>query len=288
MDEKNKVTQHLNNEARKAKQLLLFGFELEPREPETKTPTVRLLDYTGAGTPDPERYAAELLLFTKNTRLEMRSDLQSEISQLSYSELLNELEYIANTIPSSWEFVNYTFLINDVTRAFTHQFVRTRTGSYAQQTMRVLNVNGWEYATGPTVLQAESEVSKNYHGTMKLIAEAYDELVSDGVAIEDARGILPTNILTNIVAKFDLRTLADTMRKRASTRTQGEYRVVLELMKDAVIVVHPWAKMFFDRTFDQAAADLERMIIAAGSRNNTDKESTTKMIKLLDQMRATA
>jgi thymidylate synthase ThyX len=54
-------------------------------------------------------------------------------------------------------------------------------------------------------------------------------------AIEDARGVLPTNIHTNIVAKFDLRTLADTMRKRASTRTQGEYRDVMDGMKDAVL-----------------------------------------------------
>ena len=32
---------------------------------------VTLIDYTGAGTPDPARHAANVLVFTKRTRLEM-------------------------------------------------------------------------------------------------------------------------------------------------------------------------------------------------------------------------
>ena len=105
---------------------------------------VRLIDCTGFGTADPARYAAERLVFTKQTRLEMRPGLLAEIEAWPDERIEQELDYMANTIPSSWEFVTYTFLITDVTRAFTHQFVRTRTASYAQQTMRVLNVNGWE------------------------------------------------------------------------------------------------------------------------------------------------
>ena len=35
-----------------------------------------------------------------------------------------ELKYVFGTIGSSWEFVDYIFLITDVSRAFTHQAVR--------------------------------------------------------------------------------------------------------------------------------------------------------------------
>ena len=52
---------------------------------------------------------------------------------------------MANTIPSSWEFVDYTFLVTGVSRAYTHQQVRTRAASYAQQTMRVLNMGEFDY-----------------------------------------------------------------------------------------------------------------------------------------------
>jgi thymidylate synthase (FAD) len=246
---------------------------------------VDLIDYTGCGSKDPARHAANVLVFTKQTRLEMVPGLMTQIEAWSEERIMAELEYMANTIPSSWEFVQYTFLINGVSRAFTHQFVRTRTGSYAQQTMRVLNVSGFNYVTGPTIKEdVEGIVGHKYHGTMQKIANAYDEMIEAGAAIEDARGILPTNICTNIVAKFDLRTLADTFRKRASSRTQGEYRDVLGLMIFEILRVHPWASLFLNRSFDVAAKELEELISSAAPPGDVK----TRLLKLLDQMRATA
>jgi flavin-dependent thymidylate synthase len=189
---------------------------------------VKLIDYTGCGSRDPARHAANVLVFTKQTRLKMEPGLMQQIEEWDWSSIEKELAYMANTIPSSWEMCSYTFLINGVTRAFTHQFVRTRTGSYAQQTMRVLDVDGWDYLKGPTVTKEHDPfLEDTYDQTMKLIDRRYRQLIDNGAKIEDARGILPTNILTNIVAKFDLRTFADTQRKRASSRTQGEYRDVM-------------------------------------------------------------
>jgi thymidylate synthase (FAD) len=248
---------------------------------------VKLIDYTGLGSPDPARHAANVLVFTKQTRLNMDAGLMQDIEAWPWDKVQTELEYMANTIPSSWEMISYTFLINGVTRAFTHQFVRTRTGSYAQQTMRVLDVSGWDYLTGPT-LQERSYASDCYHETMGQIGAAYDYMVAKGVKIEDARGILPTNILTNIVAKFDLRTFADTQRKRASSRTQGEYRDVMTAMRAEVLRVHPWAEMFLNRTFDKAAAELEGMINAEFGDHGFDAPKKIKLIKLIDQMRMTA
>jgi flavin-dependent thymidylate synthase len=248
---------------------------------------VKLIDYTGAGAADPARHAANVLVFTKSTRLNMVPDLMSKVEAMTDEQIADELAYMANTIPSSWEFVEYKFLINGVTRAFTHQFVRTRTGSYAQQTMRVLDVEGWDYLTGPTI-EADPQLKREYAMGMDLIADRYSYLVSKGAKIEDARGILPTNILTNIVAKFDLRTFADTQRKRASSRTQGEYRDVMEAMKAEVLRVHPWAAMFIDRTFDNAARELEREIVDLAGFGKISDEHKITLIKLLDQMRMTA
>lgn len=248
-----------------------------------KQPSVNLIDFTGNGSHDPARHAANLLVFTKQTRLKMDPNLMSEIQGWTWERVQEELEYMANTIPSSWEFIEYKFLLNNVTRAFTHQLVRTRTGSYAQQTMRVLDVGGWDYATGPTVAEDE-ERRTIYDDCMAKVALCYDELIEAGAKIEDARGVLPTNIHTNIVVKFDLRTMADTARKRASGRTQGEYRAVMEGMKAEVIRVHPWAALFFNRTFDVAAAELEERV----NELDLSGHAKTHLVKLIDQMRATA
>lgn len=241
---------------------------------------VTLVEYTGSGHPDPARHAANLLVFTKNTRLTMSPGLFDEIAQRPWSDIEKELAYMANTIPSSWEFCDYTFMIEGVTRAFTHQFVRTRTGSYAQQTMRVLDVEGWETTKGPTILADES-LDIAWDVLMGEIDDYYRRAIRDGAKIEDARGVLPTNIHTNIVAKFNLRSVAELVRKRSSSRTQGEYRDVLDAMKAEVMRVHPWSKMFLDRDFERAAADLDTAIRALP----ISQQEKMDMIKFIDQMR---
>ena len=55
--------------------------------------------------------AAELLLFTKSTRLTMSPGLMEEIRAWPQEKKLAELEYMANTIPSSWEMIDYIFLV---------------------------------------------------------------------------------------------------------------------------------------------------------------------------------
>lgn len=242
---------------------------------------VTLIDYTGIGNPDKD-HAINVLIFTKSTRLTMAPGLMSEIASWPASKKLEELQYMANTIPSSWEFIDYTFLVEGVTRAFTHQFVRSRQWSFAQQTMRVLDVStgpGWQYGTGPSIEEIEL-LKSMYDAEMEDIAHSYKELIENGAAIEDARGILPTNILTNIVGKCNMRTFVETVRKRTSPRTQGEYRDVLEAMKQAVRAVHPWIDIFINRDVDKAIADIQDAIGGLGA------DKRTHITKLLDQLRA--
>lgn len=241
---------------------------------------VTLIDYTGKGNPDPD-YAMNLLIFTKQTRLQMSPGLLEDIGTWPIDEKLKELEYMANTIPSSWEFIHLTFMVEQVTRSFTHQFVRSRQFSFAQQTMRVLNVKGWDYYTGPTI-DNETNLRGLYNMTMVDIADTYDALIKGGAAIEDARGVLPTNILTNIVGSCNMRTFVELVRKRSSPRTQEEYRAVLDAMKTAVRKVWPWIDYFIDRTFERAASDLDQQIKVLP----VEQEIKTHMIKLVDQMRS--
>jgi hypothetical protein len=60
---------------------------------------VQLIDYTGAGAKDPARYAAERLVFTKKTRLTMDRKTLEAVEGLPWSEIEDELRYMAKTIP---------------------------------------------------------------------------------------------------------------------------------------------------------------------------------------------
>lgn len=196
---------------------------------------VTLLNYT----PD----ALELLIYTKNTRLKGEATLE-DIKAMPMEEKLKHLSYMWDTIQSSWEFADYTFEITEVTRAFTHQFVRTRTASYAQEAQRVVDLSNAEWRT-PPLIQFTDEGAIFDQGVEDAI-HTYKKLREAGVAPQDARGIMPTNIYTSIIAKQNLRTLSHLAELRLCTRTQGEYQDVFRLMREEILKVHPWARPVLD------------------------------------------
>lgn len=234
---------------------------------------VTLINYT----PD----AMNLLLFTKHTRLTLSPGLLEEIYQWPQERKLQELAYMAQTIPSSWEFVDYVFLVEGVSRAYTHQQVRTRAGSYAQQTMRVNNMAEFEY-----IFTEKNKANAAAMGvikeTLQAIRECYKDLLALGQATEDARGILPTNIATNIVCKFNLRTMSELAKSRTGGRTQNEYIQVVNAMVDAVLHVHPWAEQFL---FANHARDYFEEIEAWAKAKLPDMAMRNELLKIVDAMR---
>lgn len=198
-------------------------------------------------TPD----ALETLIFTKSTRLKMAATGLAEIKAWPEERKLAELAYMLGTIQSSWEFIDYIFLIEGVTRAFTHQLVRHRAGtSFAQQAQRAVDMSDFEYiTTGPMNLrddppptEYEWDAAGVYCMAMEGIRQAYNKLSEMGVPAQDARGILPTNISTNICFKANLRTIHDMGLKRLCVKAQGEFQNVFRALKAEVVRVHPWAE----------------------------------------------
>jgi len=205
---------------------------------------VKLINYTGMGMPDPADFAAKLLIYTKDTRLEQSPEAFERTQDLTQDEVKEKLDYIANTIRSSWEFVDYTFQINGVTRAFTHQFVRTRTGSYAQESQRTVDKSVGFDVEEPETIKNNPDAHLAWKQSLGEVKSAYAYMTKMGIAPQDARGLLPTNIHTNIIAKFNLRTMADMIPKRENIRAQGEYTQVARLMGEEMVRVHPWVEPF--------------------------------------------
>jgi flavin-dependent thymidylate synthase len=204
-------------------------------------PQVSLLYYTGMDTNDEVLYGARLLAYTKNTRLNMTPDGYERFRNMPLESLLEEIRYMANTIPSSWEFVDVIFAINNVSRACAQQITRTRTASFAMQSQRVTNMSEVTWHTPETVKDKDA-----YDIFIKQELDAYSYLVNvKNESLEDARGVLPMNVHCNLVAKYNLRSLVDLLRARDSYRVQGEYRDIAQQMKERVLEAWPWAEPFF-------------------------------------------
>lgn len=243
---------------------------------------VTLIDYTGIGHPDP-LYAARLLVYAKSTRLEQGSDTRAIINRMDGNDLAKQLDYIANTIRSSWEFVDFTFEIKGVTRAFTHQLVRTRTASYAQQAQRVVDMSLFDHTVPETVKATGYEDLWDEH--MDAVAGFYALMKAHGIPAQDCRGVLPTNVNTNIIAKMNLRTLADLLAKRKNLRTQSEYADVAIGMESAVLEVMPWAADFLNpqRTSTPALDALLKDML--GTNSPIDRPAINEALKEVDKLK---
>lgn len=212
---------------------------------------VYLIDYTGKESPDP-LYAARLLVFTKKTRLKMDPQGWLNVKHMDDEELEAELLYMANTIQSSWEFGNVTFLIEGISRACAQQVTRTRNASYAMQSQRVTDVS---QATVHLPAFSKPEHREIYKASVRNSKAAYQLLVDDGGPLEDARGLLPINTHCNLVAAYNLRSLVHVVKARTSVRTQGEYQELAIRMHQEVLRIWPWSEAFF-RSEDEAAISL--------------------------------
>jgi flavin-dependent thymidylate synthase len=239
---------------------------------------VTLLDYTGSGLENPARYAANLLLFTKSTRLEMDANSFLNIASFSEDKILEELKIMSNTNPGSWEFIHFTFLIRGVTRSFTHQLVRTRTASYAQQSLRVVKVEDFSYGTGPSFDRLTIGAYKN---TMDNSFQCYKHLIDSGVTVEDARGVLPMNTHTNICMTINMRNFISLARKRASLRAQKEYRDVLDAMVIAVEDVYDWFYIFYKNDEIKAYKDLQLMVEESQKLTHEEKIEIYKKLDII-------
>ncbi len=116
--------------------------------------------------------ALETLIFAKQTRLTMTPGLFEEINLWPMEKKLEELRYMFGTIQSGFEFVDYIFLISDVSRAFTHQLVRHRSGtSFAEQARRIVDMKGFSVYTGPSIDNSASR--REYQAVMDEIDATY-------------------------------------------------------------------------------------------------------------------
>lgn len=177
--------------------------------------------------------ALELLILTKSGRLGGKETLQ-DILAWPWEKKMEHLSYMMNTIKTSFEFVDYVFEIREVTRAFTHQLVRTRTASFQQQAMRVVDAREAGY-----LITCDDDM---YKEAADHCFEIYGKLVDKGYPVQDCRGILPTAAYTSIFVKANLRTLSQMAELRLCKRAEGEYQQVFKVMVDLITKIHPWTQ----------------------------------------------
>lgn len=255
-------------------------------------PKVSLIYYTGFGHPDPA-FAARLLAFTKNTRLQMTPDGMARFNAMPLDELMKEMEYMATTIPSSWEFVDLIFAMNNLSRATAQQVTRTRTASFAMQSQRVSDMSevSWDDPKEANYEKDGKSMSSNkFHSLMRDSISGYGVAITHGMPLEDARDLLPIGVHCNLVAKYNLRNLVELCRKRDSLRVQGPYVEIVKQMRELTLEAFPWAAPFFVPPQSAAITMIEQvakeLAVLDGEKGAMYKGLSGKLAKAADLIKA--
>lgn len=166
-------------------------------------------------------------------------DLMNELSNESVEKLVRFV--IKSGHLSTTEHINFTFAIEGVSRALTHQLVRHRIASYNQQSQRYVKFKDkFEYILPPSI-EKDEDSRKKFEGMISNIHGLYKELLASGIEAEDARYILPNASETKIIVTMDGRELLHFFTVRCCNRAQWEIRELatkmLKLVKKAAPLV---------------------------------------------------
>ncbi len=192
------------------------------------TPSVTLFAYT----PNPERVVATAMRQSRYKGNVKEIDLSEEDIKRLINLALN-LRHM-----SVFEHISFSFAIEGISRACSHQFVRHRFFSFTQQSQRYVKFDQPLFITPPTVLNS-LEALKIYNNLMDEILDTYKKLLSIGVPEEDARFVLPNATETKIVATANARELMHFFKLRMDKHAQWEIRKLADLMFEHVSAVAP-------------------------------------------------
>ncbi|UJQ86405.1 ThyX-like thymidylate synthase [Gordonia phage Wojtek] len=257
------ATWHADMEAaRKGKEVQRWAdsFMFEAEEINENTgPEVYLL----AGNPDP---LGSIAAAAKAYMGEFVGSL-SEITDEERRHYLTEIQKTALAMPL--ESVQFHFRIKGVTRGFTHQMVRQRTAAYSQESTRFAVKSGVPVGRPPSLdgtlsrkewRENEAKITSmgsasedvwleyeeryatdaqkdrfDWDDLMDHVKVFYNKVVDRGsMPAEDARGALPTNLLTQLNYITNLRNLQVEGGKRLCTQSQFEWRIVWAKLIEAM------------------------------------------------------
>jgi thymidylate synthase (FAD) len=193
---------------------------------------VKLLSYTK----DPEQVVAAAI--RQCYAAVGSSELKKKIDKATRERMIKQVMASGHT--STLEHASFTFGIEGISRACSHQLVRHRIASFSQQSQRYVNEakNNFEYVMPPKI-KAIKNANTEFLKTMKNLRKVYEDLIEMGVPAEDARFVLPNAAATKIVVTMNARALLHFLELRCCKRAQWEIQQMANLMLTEVKKVAP-------------------------------------------------
>lgn len=187
--------------------------------------------------------------------VELVQDFDDEVLQKVFSYAINATlgidprnppetvdweEMLKGGLQTALEDIRIAFAVYRVSRASTHQIVRSRRAAFHQQSMRAHFYGehpGFRIPESVWVVPAAQEA---FLEAMVATHRAYAIACINGVSYQDARYILPEGTENFIMCEYSLQEFLNVYAYRACSMFQWEIVHVMRLMKEALLEKHPW------------------------------------------------
>lgn len=170
-------------------------------------------------------------------------ELRDKVEKSNNEEFIEQLLTMKHLSPL--EHITFSFGIDGISRACSHQLVRHRIASYSQQSQRYVGLSSektFKFIIPPSI---EAAGKRDWFlEKMHKIQQWYDELAevlggSDEKSNEDARFILPNAAETKIIVTMNARELIYFFSLRCCNRAQWEIRALATEMLKLVRNIAP-------------------------------------------------
>jgi thymidylate synthase (FAD) len=193
-------------------------------------------------TPEPEEVvamAAKLCYSSSGVE-----DLKHKIEAKDQAAFVEKLASIGHLSPI--EHISFTFGIEGISRACSHQLVRHRVASYSQQSQRYVGAEQFAYVIPPSIKQ-DPALAREFENSMAEAQRNYTKFLQRLETLgykgeagrQDARYLLPNAAETKIVVTMNGRELLHFFRVRCCNRAQWEIREMAERMLGEVKKIAP-------------------------------------------------
>jgi thymidylate synthase (FAD) len=188
-------------------------------------------------TPDPDRLVAIAARRCYSSR--SADEIDDSLTDAEVVRLLDFLRQRNHLSP--FEHADFSFSVDGISRALSHQLVRHRIASYSQESQRYVNymkVDHLPFIVPPGIAK-NKKANEIFNKAVTQTLEAYREMLAFDIPPEDARYIFPNAIETKFVFTLNARSLFNFFEQRCCIKAQWEIRALAMAMLKEVRLVAP-------------------------------------------------
>src|SRR3954469_11737377 len=191
-------------------------------------------------------------VLSKATRATIGIDLtEPDVDTRDWEEMLQ------GGLQTALESQVIVFEVSGVSRACTHQIVRSRKAAFHQQSMRA----SW-YGAQPDFRMPESvwndEIVRDaWVKAIEAAHAAYRVACDRDISYQDSRYVLPEGTVNYILCEYSLREFMNVYAYRGCSMFQWEIVTVMRMMREILVIKYPFLEPFIKISCEQTKGALD-------------------------------